>query len=91
MWSGINLCKVGPQVAISAHTKAAELLRKFGQNLKSARVKAGLRQIDIDERCGVAYRHYQNIEAVKVNVTIETLFRLANFFKVNVIDLVKDE
>lgn len=63
-------------------------LQRVGRNIKSARLKAGLRQVDIEEKIGLNYRHYQNIEAGKSNLTLETLFRLAKLFKVSVKELV---
>ena len=65
-------------------------LRRLGRNLRNAREKSGLKQIDVHEWGGLTYRHYQNIEAGKVNVTIETLYRLAKLYKVKIEDLVKD-
>jgi transcriptional regulator with XRE-family HTH domain len=65
-------------------------LRQIGRNIKGARQKRGLRQSDVETAAGLSYRHYQNIEAGKVNVTIETLFRLSKLYKVHVEDLVKD-
>jgi transcriptional regulator with XRE-family HTH domain len=65
-------------------------LRQVGRNLKAARTRRGLKQIDVHEESGITYRHYQNIEAGKVNLTIETLFRLACLFDVGIEDLVKD-
>jgi transcriptional regulator with XRE-family HTH domain len=63
-------------------------LRQIGKNIKAARVKAGLAQIEVHERSGITYRHYQNIEAGKVNVSLETLFRLAKLYKTTVKELV---
>lgn len=56
-------------------------LRRLGRRIKAARRKCGLRQIDIEERIGLAVRHYQQIEAGRVNVTIETLFRLSKLYE----------
>jgi transcriptional regulator with XRE-family HTH domain len=58
------------------------VLRRLGRNLKEARRVAGLTQIEVHSRTGITYRHYQNIEAGRVNVTLETLVRLANVFHV---------
>jgi transcriptional regulator with XRE-family HTH domain len=66
-------------------------LRQLGGNIKAARIRSGLKQIDVYNSSGVTYRHYQNIEAGKVNVTIETLHRLSRLFKVTIKDLVEDE
>lgn len=64
-------------------------LKEVGNNLREARKRAGLRQIEVEAKAGVAYRHYQNIEAGKVNVTLETLCRLATAFGTSVANLTK--
>lgn len=57
-------------------------LKQVGLNLKHFRKSERLRQTDLAEKSGVAYRHYQDIEAGKVNVSLDTLFRLAKVLKV---------
>ena len=63
--------------------------KQIGQNLKDARKKSGLRQIDIEEKIGLTYRYYQTIEAGRANVTIKTLYELSKLFKTPVEALVK--
>lgn len=58
-------------------------LKQVGMNLKSARRSARLRQTDLATKSGVAYRHYQDIEAGKINLTLDTLFRLAKALDVH--------
>jgi transcriptional regulator with XRE-family HTH domain len=62
-------------------------LKKLGKNIKAAREKRGLRQTDVQDKIGLTYRHYQSIEAGRVNPTVETLFRLAGLYRVKVKDL----
>lgn len=64
-------------------------LKEVGQNLKRARKKLGIRQIEVEGKTGVSYRHYQNIEAGRVNVTLGTLCRLALAFQTSVSEIVK--
>ncbi len=64
-------------------------LRHVGLNIKAARVKAELRQADVEEKTGINYRYYQRIEAGKVNLTLETLYRLAKAFKTNIEEFTK--
>jgi transcriptional regulator with XRE-family HTH domain len=71
--------------------KFTSYLRQVGRNLKIARTKSGFKQVDVYERGGITYRHYQNIEAGRVNVTLETLFRLSRIYKVRMEDLVKND
>ncbi len=67
-------------------------LVRLGHRIKAARVKCGLRQVDVEERIGLTFRHYQNIEAGRINISIETMYRLANLFKMKVDDLMpKDD
>lgn len=56
-------------------------LRKVGHRIKAARIKCGLRQIDVEERIGLPCRHYQKIEAGRVNVTLETIYKLARLYQ----------
>ena len=65
-------------------------LKKVGRNIRAARVRAGLRQIDVNEQSGLTYRHYQDIEAGKINVTVGTLQRLSHLFRAKVAELVED-
>ena len=66
------------------------LLKTVGQNIREARIRAGLRQIDVNEKIGLTYRHYQNIEAGRVNLTVTTLCRLSRLFKIGVHELFKE-
>lgn len=61
----------------------------LAQNLKQARKLEGLRQVDIEARSGIAYRHYQDIETGRVNASLETLTRLAKCLKTTVASLVR--
>ena len=80
----------GPEVAIlGSAMKLTDDLRRLGLKIKSSRVHAGLRQIEVNEQTGLTYGHYQNIEAGKVNVTLETLHRLSVLHEVSIEDLVK--
>lgn len=63
--------------------------KTIGENLKKARKDAGLRQVDVEEKAGVAYRHYQAIETGRVNLTLQTLLRLAQLFGVRLTKLVR--
>jgi transcriptional regulator with XRE-family HTH domain len=65
-------------------------LRHLGRNIKAARARTGLKQIDVSAVSGLSYRHYQSIEAGKVNVTVETLYRLSKLYKISIHDLVRD-
>ena len=66
-----------------------EFRKDVGENLREARRKAGLRQVEVPAVAGIAYRHYQDIETGKVNVTLDTLCRLAQAYKTSVARLTK--
>ena len=70
--------------------KLETYLKQIGRNLKAARARRGYRQQDIEELIGLNNRHYQNIEAGKVNVRIGTLRDLAKLFKTTVEELVRE-
>lgn len=63
--------------------KTERYLERVGTNIREARHKAGLRQIDIEKRLGLTYRYYQTIEAGRANITLKTLLQLAELFKVD--------
>lgn len=71
--------------------KFQNYLQQVGRNIKAARVRRGFKQTDVEDEIGLTYRHYQSIEAGKVNVTLETLFRLSKLFHVSVEELLKDK
>jgi transcriptional regulator with XRE-family HTH domain len=66
-------------------------LKQVGKNIKGMRIQRGLTQQDVSSQSGLSYRHYQNIEAGKVNVTLETLFRLSMLFRTSVQELILDD
>lgn len=68
---------------------SATILKDIGFNLKTARKKAGLRQTDLETRSGITYRHYQSIEAGRINMSILTLCRLAKVLDTTVADLTR--
>jgi transcriptional regulator with XRE-family HTH domain len=69
--------------------RLSDFLARVGTNIKAARRRAGLRQIDVYEKIGLTYRHYQNIEAGKVNLTVFTLCRIAKLFRTRLSELIE--
>jgi transcriptional regulator with XRE-family HTH domain len=65
------------------------ILKEIGANLKAARKRAGLRQLDLETKFGITYRHYQNIEAGRINMSVLTLCRLAKILDTTVSDLTR--
>ncbi len=68
--------------------RLTEYLKRIGRNIRTARKQAGLRQIDVHEKAGLTYRHYQNIEAGRINLTVSTLCRIAKLFNARIADLI---
>ncbi len=52
-------------------------LKKMGQTIAVARKAHGFSQAIFAEECGLNLRHYQNIEAGRVNVRLHTLLNIA--------------
>jgi DNA-binding XRE family transcriptional regulator len=57
-------------------------LKKVGENIAAIRKSKWLKQKEVAELAQISYRYYQSIEAGAANLTLSTLFRLANFFDV---------
>ncbi len=66
-----------------------QYLKRVGINIKVARIKAELKQMDVHDKTGLSYRHYQDLEAGKANATLDTLYKLGKVFKVDVGELTK--
>lgn len=66
---------------------------KFGQRLKSLRSERSVTQKAMAELLGKTERHYQDMEAGRINVPGLTLIKLADYFDVSIDYLVgrKDE
>lgn len=58
-------------------------LKNFGRSLKEARRQMGLSQVAAAEKMQIDYRHYQNIEGGKINLRLDTMIKLINFYKLN--------
>ena len=54
-----------------------ELRKTFGENLRAARLKAGLKQEDLAKAAGRHSTYVSNVEQGLQNVTIETMAVLA--------------
>ncbi len=58
-------------------------LKEFGKQLKTTRKKMGLSQVAAAQAMHIDYRHYQNIEGGKINLRLDTLIKLVNFYKLD--------
>lgn len=61
------------------------ILKSFGDIIRVRRKARGLSQETAAGIIGVDYRHYQNVEAGKVNIRIDMLCRLGNFYGITLI------
>lgn len=74
----------GDRAAISQADSAADIqMPAFGRRLKSLRKERKLTQKAMAELLGKTERHYQDMEAGKINVPGLTLIKLADFFQVS--------
>jgi HTH-type transcriptional regulator/antitoxin HipB len=56
---------------------ATDLQAVFGENLKAARLKAGLKQSELAEKTGLTQQYLSLIETGRKNVTLRTMMELA--------------
>ena len=63
----------------------------FGESLKSARLEHGFKQSDIAARTGLTQQYLSRIEAGQRNVTLKTMFVLAEIVGKNVADMLRHD
>ena len=64
--------------------------RTVGQQIRAYRKEAGLTQEKLAEKAGLSYKYLGEVERGVVNVSLDSLMRLAKALKLNVADLVRD-
>lgn len=62
--------------------------RLVGENVRRARLAAGLTQEQFSERCGFSQQYLSDLELGKRNPTIITIYELAQSLGVSYVDLV---
>ncbi len=60
------------------------ILNRIARHVRSLRSAKGLTQEAVAHRAGLVLRHYQKIEAAEVNVTIDSLVKVAGALDVDV-------
>lgn len=55
-------------------------LQMLGGFIRNARTKRKLSQVLAAEKIGVDYRHYQSIEGGKINMRLDTLYKVVHFY-----------
>ncbi len=61
-----------------------EILNRIAWHVRSLRSSKGLTQEAVAHRAGLVLRHFQKIEAAEVNVTIDSLIKVAGALDVDV-------
>lgn len=56
--------------------KKTTLLRTFGGNVRDARLKLGLTQEELGEKCGLDFRQIGFIERGEINPTLQTIHKI---------------
>ena len=64
--------------------------RTVGQQIRSYRKEAGLTQEQLAERSSLSYKYLGEVERGIVNVSLDSLMRIAKALKLKVADLVRD-
>ena len=75
----------------SASPESIRLRRLLSRSVRRRRERMNLTLETASQRSGVHWRHWQKIEAAEVNVTLETLARVAKALDVHVYSLLRPE
>lgn len=59
-------------------TSPDAFLTQFGGRVRSARLKAGLTQVQLAERCGKRHQYVSSVENGHRNITLATLLQIAS-------------
>lgn len=60
------------------------VLNRIAWHMRSLRSSKGLTQESVAHRAGLVLRHYQKIEAAEVNLTVDSLVKVAGALDVDV-------
>jgi transcriptional regulator with XRE-family HTH domain len=81
-----------PREPAGSNWPVSDDLRKiFGQNMRAARIKAGLTQAQLAERTGLTQQYVSLVEAGHQNITIDTMAALARVIGRDVSALLRKE
>ena len=67
-----------------------DLQALFGQNLRVARVRQNKTQAELAEAAGLTSQYVSKIEDGKINVTLDTMKKLATVLHHNVSDMIRE-
>lgn len=63
---------------------------EIGRRIRAARHASGMRQDDLAHSAGIERAYMGRIERGDTNITVETLYRIADALKIRAIDLLPD-
>ena len=78
-----------PEILAKEEKIRKEFQVVFGQHLKDARLKAGLKQSDVADRTGLTQQYLSLIEAGQQNITLKTMIFLAEVVGRDIHDLLR--
>jgi transcriptional regulator with XRE-family HTH domain len=84
-----TMAKRAPGTLTGEEAPGAELQKLFGENLRAARMKAGLSQTDVAALSGIVQQSISQIEAGQHNVTLKTMDKLARVVSRDVTQLLR--
>jgi transcriptional regulator with XRE-family HTH domain len=70
---------------LAGRPPSADLRRNFGENLRAARLKAGLSQSELGRRVGRSQQYISLVEVGSENLTLDTMSMLAKIVEQDVI------
>ncbi len=72
-------------------SKQVDIQKHLAVSLRKLRKNQALTQVEFSGTVGIDYRHYQEMEAGRVDPKISTLYKISRTFKVPVTDLLPKE
>lgn len=78
----------GDIIVVNSPDASGEVLQRIARRVREERTRQHLTQEVVAGRARLAVRHFQKVEAGEVNLTVESLARIAGALGVDVVDLV---
>jgi ribosome-binding protein aMBF1 (putative translation factor) len=72
--------KITPEY-LSMRQKATGIKNIIGENIRKARLKRGMSQMDLAFKLGVDQNYISKIEGGKINITAESLFKVLSYLE----------
>lgn len=74
---------------LAANPPSTDLRRNFGENLRTARLKAGLSQAELGSRVGRSQQYVSLVEVGHENLTLDTMSMLASIVGQDVVSMLQ--